>query len=88
MGRQIEDLIVAKDMSLDAILSKQTQASRMAASVMENGGMNYASAVQWCLSSISSVASLNEKTFGQEFHEAVTARLEDDIRLQTTRMLD
>lgn len=88
VGRYIPDLVITKDMSLDAILSKQTQAEQMTARVMENGGINYARAVEWCLKSMFSASGLEDDTFGQEFHEAVISRLENDLRFQATPMPD
>lgn len=83
VGRHIADLTIDPNMKvMDVILSKQAIASRMTGSVLENGGMNYAGAVQWCLSR--SVACLDDEKLGQEFHEAVIARLENDLKLQAS----
>ncbi|KAL1863135.1 hypothetical protein Daus18300_008128 [Diaporthe australafricana] len=81
VGRHIEDLAVDPDnKGMDSIISKQEAASQMTGSILENGGMNYANAVQWCLSSVLSVACLDDENVGQEFHEAVISRLEADMR--------
>lgn len=58
----------------------------MTGSVLENEGMNYAGAVQWCLNSVLCGARLDDEKVGQEFHEAVirVARLEADMRLQAS----
>lgn len=83
VGRPIAELAIDPKMKvMDAILSKQAIASQMTGSVLENGGINYAGVVQWCLNR--SVACLDDEKLGQEFHEAVIVRLEDDLRLQTT----
>lgn len=84
IGRHVKDLAAVPDMGMDSIIEKQKIASNMAGSVLQNGGMNYAGAVQWCLSSILSVACLDDEKFGQEFHGAVIARLENDLRLQSS----
>lgn len=84
IGRHISNLTTVPDMGMESIIEKQRIASAMAGSVLENGGMNYAGAVQWCLSSILSVACLDDEKFGQEFHGEVIARLENDLRLQSS----
>ncbi|KAH8743748.1 hypothetical protein F5883DRAFT_592076 [Diaporthe sp. PMI_573] len=81
IGRHVEDLAIEPDnKGMDSIISKQEAASQMTGSVLENGGMNYANAVQWCLSSVLCGACLDDENIGQEFHEAVIARLEADMR--------
>lgn len=85
MGRHVEGLAIDPDnKGIDSIMSKQEAASQMARPILENGGMNYADAVQWCLSSVLSVACLDDETVGQEFYEAVIARLEADMRRQAS----
>lgn len=85
VGRHIEGLAIDPDnKGMDSIISKQEAASQMTGSILENGGMNYANAVQWCLSSVLSVACLDDEKVGQEFHEAVISRLEADMRRQAS----
>lgn len=81
IGRHVQDLSIEPDnKAMDAIISKQEAASQMTGSILENGGMNYANAVQWCLSSVLCGACLDDENVGQEFHEAVISRLEADMR--------
>lgn len=81
IGRHISDLAIDPEVKImDSILSKQAIASQLTGSVLENGGINYAGAVQWCLDR--SVECLDDEKLGQEFHEAVIARLENDLKLQ------
>lgn len=82
VGRYIEDLVVTTEMSFDAILTKQRKALQMSAPVLEEGGMNYAEAVQWCLNSVKSIATLDDDEFGRSFHDAVITRLENDLKPQ------
>lgn len=84
IGRQIGDLAVAPDMGIKSTLSKKDVASKYIGPVMESGGMNYAAAVQWCLSSILSVACLDNEKFAHEFYNAVIIRLEGDLGLQSS----
>lgn len=83
VGRQISDLSLTPDMRMGLTLSKKELASKYIASVMENGGMNYAGAVQWCLESILSVACLDDEKFAQNFYNAVIVKLEGDLVLQS-----
>lgn len=85
VGRSIDDLAIdpnVKDM--DSLFTKRATATRMAGSVVEQGGGNYAGAVQWCLNSVQSVACLDDETLAQEFHEAVIAPLEKDWGFQAS----
>lgn len=83
VGRRISDLSLTADMRMRSTLSKKELASKYIASVMENGGMNYAAAVQWCLESILSVACLDDEKFAQDFYTAVILKLEADLGLQS-----
>lgn len=81
IGRHVQDLAIDPDYKgMDSIISKQEAASQMTGLILENGGMNYANAVQWCLSSVLCGACLDDENVGQEFHEAVIAKLEADMR--------
>lgn len=85
IGRHVEGLAIdPNNKGMDTIISKQEEASQMTRPILENGGMNYADAVQWCLGSVLSVACLDDETVGQEFYEAVIARLEADMRRQAS----
>lgn len=83
VGRQISDLSITPDMRMGSTLSKKELASKYIASVMENGGMNYVGAVQWCLGSILSVACLDDEKFAQDFYNSVIVKLEGDLGLQS-----
>lgn len=83
VGRQISDLALTPDLSFQSVLSKKELASKYTASVMENGGMNYADAVQWCLGSMFSVACLDDDKFSQDFYTAVIIKLEGDLGTQS-----
>lgn len=83
IGRHVQDLAMEpNNKAMDSIIGKQEAASQMTGSVLENGGINYGNAVQWCLSSVLCGAYLDDENVGQEFHEAVIARLEADMRRQ------
>ncbi|KAI7778558.1 hypothetical protein LA080_001979 [Diaporthe eres] len=85
IGQHVEGLAIDPDnKGMDSIISKQEAASQMTRPILENGGMNYADAVQWCLGSVLSVACLDDEAVGQEFYEAVIARLEADMRQQAS----
>lgn len=85
IGQHVEGLAIDPDnKGMDSIISKQEAASQMTRPILENGGMNYADAVQWCLGSVLSVACLDDEAVGQEFYEAVIARLEADMRRQAS----
>lgn len=83
VGRHIDNLDLDPDVrGIGSILDKQSAASQMTLSVLENGGMNYAGAVQWCLDSVLCGAGLDDEKVGQDFHKLVIAKLEADMRLQ------
>lgn len=83
IGRQISDLALSPEMRMKSTMAKKEIASKYIASVMESGGMNYVSAVQWCLGSILSVACLDDEKFAQDFYNAVIVRLEGDLGSQS-----
>lgn len=67
---------------MESMIGKQEAASSMTRRTLGNGGMNYADAVQWFLSSVLSVACLDNETVVRDSYEAVIARLEAGMRRQ------
>lgn len=84
VGQYFEQLCVEDGMTINAILEKQTIASDMARLVLQNGGINYEAAVKWCLENFLSSANLDNAELAQQFYDAVTCRLETDMKLQNT----
>lgn len=83
IGKVDDSLDMKGNMDMESILSKYEAASRLNSEVMTSGGMNYASAVKWCLGTVLEVAGLEDDTFCQKFYGAVVAKLEDDAKLLT-----
>jgi hypothetical protein len=84
IGKVVDSLDMKGDMdSMESILSKYEAGSRLNGEVMTSGGMNYASAVQWCLGTVLEVAGLEDDDFCQKFYGAVVAKLEEDAKLLT-----
>lgn len=84
IGKYSEQLRIEEGMTVDGMLDKQIIALKMAGLVLQNGGMNYAGAVQWCLENFLSVANLNNAEIVRQFYEAVISRLETDMKIQST----
>ncbi|KAI0550638.1 hypothetical protein F4679DRAFT_583308 [Xylaria curta] len=81
IGRVENELEMTDTMDICSIFSKRERARKLGHEVLLNGGMNYATAVNWCLDSIDGVAGLQNDTFCRHFYEAVVARFEDDLRM-------
>ncbi|KAI0425131.1 hypothetical protein F5Y09DRAFT_335209 [Xylaria sp. FL1042] len=82
VGRADNELEVTDTADIRSLASKRARGSQLEEEVLVNGGMNYAAAVKWCLDSIIyGVAGWQDDKFCQNFHEAVIARLEDDIKV-------
>ncbi len=84
IGKVVDSLDMNGNLDMRSILSKYEAGSRLNGEVMTSGGMNYASAVQWCLGTVLEVAGLEDDTFCQKFYGAVVAKLEDDAKLLAT----
>lgn len=85
IGKVVDSLDMKGDMdSMESILSKYDVGSRLNGEVMTSGGMNYASAVQWCLGTVLEVAGLEDDGFCQKFYGAVVTKLEEDAKLLTS----
>lgn len=82
VGDYSEQLRVEDGMTMDRMLEKQTIAFAMAGVVLEKGGMNYASAVQWCLENFLSVANLENEELAGQFYDRVIFKLETDMKFQ------
>lgn len=83
-GNYSEQLRIEEGMTMDSMLDKQIIALKMAGLVLQNGGMNYAGAVQWCLENFLSVGNLDNTELARQFYEAVISRLETDMKIQST----
>lgn len=79
VGKVVEELDVIDDMDAKSIISKREIGGRLADCVLEQGGMNYLAAVNWCLESVYTVSNLQHDGFWRDFFEAVVARLEEDV---------
>lgn len=84
IGDYSEQLRIEEGMTMDSMLDKQILALKMAGLVLQNGGMNYAGAVQWCLENFLSVGNLDNTELARQFYEAVISRLEIDMKIQTS----
>ncbi|KAL1847518.1 hypothetical protein Daus18300_013941 [Diaporthe australafricana] len=82
LGEHFDQLRIEHGMDMDGIVEKQTLALQMAGLVLQEGGMNYAGAVQWCLENHFSVATLDNEEIARQFYDAVISKLEIDMKLQ------
>lgn len=73
-----------EEMTIDAILEKQAIGSNMSGLVLQNGGINYAGAFQWCSEDFLSVANLGNEDFARQFDDAVISKLETDMKFRGT----
>lgn len=73
-----------KGMTIDDILEKPTIASEMYGLVLQNCGINYAGAFQWCSEDFLSVANLGNEDFARQFDDAVISKLETDMKFRGT----
>lgn len=83
-GKSSEQLHMEEGMMIDAILEKQTIASKIYSLVVQNGVIKYAGAVQCCLGNFLSVASLDNEDWAGQFDDAVISKLETDMKFLCT----
>lgn len=76
---------MAECMDLDAILATNQAGKGFSGQVLESGGMNYTTVVDWCLNTVFSTGGLDNENVSQKFYVEVVARLEEDVRILTAR---
>jgi hypothetical protein len=82
IGRVVEELDISGSMpDMESILEKHEAGSRLGGEVTTSGGLNFATAVRWCLDTVLEVATLENDGFCQSFYGAVVAKLRDDAKL-------
>jgi hypothetical protein len=79
MGRPVEDIDLNEDMSKELLYSRKKLADEKVATC-DDASENYVGAVQWCFSNCFTFATLEEQELSRDFHDAVIARLERDLR--------
>ena len=79
MGRPVEDIDLNEDMSKELLYSRKKLAGEKVATC-DDASENYVGAVQWCFSNCFTFATLEEQELSRDFHDAVIARLEHDLR--------
>ncbi|ROW13656.1 hypothetical protein VPNG_04581 [Cytospora leucostoma] len=86
-GRLVDELQIANDDNLDCLLKKQAAASDLNGSVemLVEGGPNYRSVVQWCLTRFFDGRGFEDERFCHEYRGEVIARLEYDMKHQTAK---
>ncbi|KAI0478147.1 hypothetical protein F4859DRAFT_478728 [Xylaria cf. heliscus] len=68
-------------MDFGSLFSKYQRGSQLEEDIRVSGGINYATAVKWCLNNIYSAAGLQNDTFCQDFYHAVVAERSDKARI-------
>jgi hypothetical protein len=81
IGRVVDELDISGSADMDSILEKHEAGSRLSGEVTTSGGLNFATAVRWCLDTVLEVATLENDGFCQSFYGAVVAKLRDDAKL-------
>ncbi|KAK7425983.1 hypothetical protein QQZ08_007565 [Neonectria magnoliae] len=74
------DMVDESSMDLNTILEKNEVGRKFRDEVLQSGGINYMTAVKWCLESVLGITGLNNEDFCQNFYEEVVVRLETDIQ--------
>ncbi|KAL6408888.1 hypothetical protein AUP68_07836 [Ilyonectria robusta] len=83
IGKAIETLDMAECMDLDAILAMNQAGKSFNGQILESGGMNYTTVVDWCLNTVFSTGGLENENVSQNFYVEVVARLEEDVKILT-----
>ncbi|KAL7951913.1 hypothetical protein V8C42DRAFT_305599 [Trichoderma barbatum] len=81
IGKTEGALDMAGEMDVGTILSKRDTGKRLFDRVLESGGDNYKTAVEWCFDSVLRVAGLRNEDCCQQFFQEVVSRLEEDVQL-------
>jgi hypothetical protein len=81
IGRVVDELDISGSTDMESILAKHEAGSRLSGEVTTSGGLNFATAVRWCLDTVLEVATLENDAFCQSFYGAVVAKLQDDAKL-------
>jgi hypothetical protein len=81
ISRVVDELDISGSTDMESILAKHEAGSRLSGEVTTSGGLNFATAVRWCLDTVLEVATLENDAFCQSFYGAVVAKLQDDAKL-------
>jgi hypothetical protein len=81
IGKAESGLEMAGVMDVGTVLSKRDAGKRLFDQLLESGGANYKSAVEWCFDSVLQVAGLQNEKCCQQFFQEVVSRLEEDVQL-------
>ncbi|KAK7413083.1 hypothetical protein QQX98_008031 [Neonectria punicea] len=74
------DMVEESSMDLNTMLEKHEVGGKFRDEVLQSGGINYMTAVKWCLESVLGIMGLDNEDFCQNFYEEVVVRLETDIQ--------
>ncbi|KAL7907214.1 hypothetical protein GGI35DRAFT_481760 [Trichoderma velutinum] len=80
VGKTESALEMAGVMDVNTVLSKRDTGKRLLGQLLESGGANYKSAVEWCFDSVLQVAGLQNEKCCQQFFQEVVLRLEEDVQ--------
>ncbi|KAH6987131.1 hypothetical protein EDB80DRAFT_589897 [Ilyonectria destructans] len=83
IGKAIETLDMTECMDLDAILATNQAGKSFNGQILESGGINYTTVVDWCLNTVFSTGGLENENVSQNFYVEVVARLEEDVKILT-----
>lgn len=79
MGRPVEALDLSENMPKELLLSRKKLANEKVA-ICDEASDNYIGAVQWCFDHCFTFENLKDQDLSRNFHDAVIARLERDLR--------
>lgn len=79
MGRPVEAIDLNEDMPKALLVSRKKLADDKVATC-DDASENYVGAVQWCFNHCFTFATLEDQELSRNFHDAVIARLERDLR--------
>lgn len=79
MGRPVEAIDLNEDMPKELLVSRRQLADDKVATC-DDASDNYVGAVQWCFNHCFTFATLEDQELSRNFHDAVIARLERDLR--------
>lgn len=79
MGRPVEAIDLNENMTKELLVSRKKLADDKVATC-DDASENYVGAVQWCFNHCFTFATLEDQELSRNFHDAVIARLERDLR--------
>lgn len=87
MGRPVEAIDLNKDMAKERLVSI-TKLADVKVTICDDASENYVGAVKWCFNHCFNFDTLEDQDLSRNFHDAVIARLERDLRSIDLRSID